>query len=61
MTRDPLEGDVIALMGERTAFRRCVGGWRILFALSLIDRLIEVRSLSAARRPPTAKDSQFPQ
>ena len=43
MTRDPLEGDVIVHMGERTAFRRRIGGWRILFDLSLIDRLIEVR------------------
>jgi hypothetical protein len=31
------------LTGERTAFRRRVGDWRILFDLSLADRMIEIR------------------
>ncbi len=43
MTRNPLEGDVVALTRERMAFRRRVGDWRILFDLFPADHLIEVR------------------
>ena len=43
MTRNPLEGDVVALTGECTAFRRRIGNWRILFDLFPADCLIEVR------------------
>jgi hypothetical protein len=41
MSRNPLAGDVLKLTGERRAYRRRVGNWRILFDLS--PGLVEVR------------------
>jgi len=43
MTSNPLAGDVLKLTGERDAYRRRVGNWRIIFDLYPSLRLVEVR------------------
>jgi mRNA-degrading endonuclease RelE of RelBE toxin-antitoxin system len=43
MRDDPFAGDVERLTHERTAFRRRVGDWRILFDADPRRRLVEVR------------------
>ena len=45
MESDPFAGDVDRLKGERTAFRRRVGDWRVLFDVHREIRPVEVRSI----------------
>jgi mRNA-degrading endonuclease RelE of RelBE toxin-antitoxin system len=42
MRINPMGGDVLALTGERAAFRRRVGHWRIFFDLYPTQRLVDV-------------------
>jgi mRNA-degrading endonuclease RelE of RelBE toxin-antitoxin system len=51
MRFNPFAGDVRPLRKQPTAFRRRVGGWRILFDASPERRLIEVADV--ARRSST--------
>ena len=43
MERDPFSGDIESLQGERTAWRRRVGNWRIFFDFYPERHLIVVR------------------
>ena len=46
MKEDPLRGDVTPLRGPyQGSFRRRVGAWRILFALDLEQKIIEVHDI----------------
>jgi len=46
MIEDPLGGDVTPLRGPyQGSFRRRVGAWRILFALDLEHKIIEVHDI----------------
>ncbi len=42
MTEDPLDGDIVRLKDQPTAWRRRVGSYRIFFDLHQEQRLIEV-------------------
>jgi mRNA-degrading endonuclease RelE of RelBE toxin-antitoxin system len=56
MQADPMTGDVLQLTGERAAFRRRVGHWRLfLISIPIADSSTSLR-LSVAPRPPTGSD-----
>jgi mRNA-degrading endonuclease RelE of RelBE toxin-antitoxin system len=42
MRADPMSGDVLPLAGERSAFRRRVGRWRLFFDLDPARRFVDV-------------------
>ena len=45
MQENPFAGDVVALKGQPTAFRRRVGNWRIFFDLYADQRFLVVTNI----------------